>query len=111
MYTTAGLMDLNICSLFVRCVAGSGKVSLHVQAQIKAKRSKPYESNLLRVFEVTKTGISVYGASRIYSVPESTLCDRTWGNVPLEIYMGPERIFSHEEENIKLVEHCLQWLI
>ena len=46
----------------------------------------------------------MYRASRDYSVPESTLCDRTRGLVDLDVKMGFDRIFSAEEEK-KLVGH------
>ena len=61
-------------------------------------------ANLLRAFEATKTGMSVYRASKEYSVPESTLRDRTRGLVPVDVSVGFKPIFnSHEEE--KLVEY------
>ena len=78
---------------------------MHFQAETKAKRGKPYDkANLLRAFEATKTGMSVYRASRLYSVPESTLRDRTRGYVSLDGRSGPERLFSHEEEK-QLTQH------
>ena len=61
--------------------------------------------NLLRAFEATKGGMSVYRASREeYRVPESTLRDRTRGLVPVDVTVGFQPIFSIEEEE-KLVEH------
>ena len=53
--------------------------------------------NLQRAFEATQRGVSVYRASRDYSVPESTLRDRTRGLVDLDVKIG------FEEE--KLVGH------
>ena len=46
----------------------------------------------------------MYRASRDYSVPESTLRDRTRGLVDLDVKIGFDRIFSAEEEE-KLVGH------
>jgi hypothetical protein len=60
--------------------------------------------NLLRAFEATQKGMSVYRASREYSVPESTLRDRTRGLVPVDVAVGFKPIFTPEEEE-KLVEH------
>ena len=48
--------------------------------------------------------MSVYRAFRDYSVPESTLRDRTRGLVDLDVKIGFDRIFSAEEEE-KLVGH------
>ena len=45
----------------------------------------------------------MYRASRDYSVPESTLRDRTRGVVDLDVMIGFDRSFSVEEE--KLVGH------
>lgn len=52
----------------------------------------------------TQTGMSVYRASRDYGVPESTLRDRTRGNIPLDATVGFAQIFSHDEEK-KMVDH------
>ena len=47
---------------------------LHFQVDAKCRRGEPYnKGNLLRAYEATKSGISVYRAARVYSVPESTL--------------------------------------
>ena len=49
--------------------------------------------------------MSVYRAARAYGVPESTLRDRTRGNVDVdEAQPGPKRIFTREQEQ-ELVEH------
>lgn len=50
--------------------------------------------------------MSVYRAARVYSVPESTLRDRTMHLVDLECKGGPERIFTFEEEK-NLVDHIM----
>ena len=60
--------------------------------------------NLQRAFEATQRGVSVYRASRDYSVPESTLRDRTRGLVDLDVKIGFDKIFSAEEEE-NLVGH------
>ena len=69
------------------------------------KRKLPYDRrNLQRAFEATQKGLSVYRAAREYSVPESTLRDRTRGLVDLDATTGFETIFSRAEEE-KLVSH------
>ena len=78
---------------------------LVLQGQPKPKRTKPYDkANLLRAYEATKSGMSVYRAARLYSVPESTLRDRTRCNVGLDAKPGPDRIFTVDEEK-QFVEH------
>ena len=80
-------------------------VSLHFQSDAKCRRGTPYDkANLLRAYEATQSGMSVYRAARTYSVPESTLRDRTRCNVALDATPGPEMILSWEEEK-HLVEH------
>lgn len=80
-------------------------VSLHFQSDAKCRRGTPYDkANLLRAYEATQSGMSVYRAARTYSVPESTLRDRTRCNVALDATPGPETILSWEEEK-HLVEH------
>ena len=59
---------------------------------------------MMRAFKATQSGMSVYRACRFFSVPESTLRDRTRNNVALDARSGPERIFSLEEEQY-LVNH------
>lgn len=73
--------------------------------QDQKARSKPYDKqSLLRAFEATRTGVSVYRAARMYSVPESTLRDRTRGIVSLDGTRGPDTLLSHSEEQ-QLVDH------
>ena len=48
--------------------------------------------------------MSVYRAARQYSVPESTLRDRTRGNVPIDAKPGATTLFSHSEES-EIVDH------
>lgn len=76
--------------------------------KIKPRRNqKPYDKdNLKRAFQATLSGMSVYRASRVYKVPESTLRDRTRHNVSLDCKPGPTRLFSDEEEK-QLVEHIV----
>ena len=58
----------------------------------------PYDkANLIRAYETTQSGMSVYRASRVYTVPESTLWDRTRCNVALEATTGPSTLLSREE--------------
>ena len=77
----------------------------HFQAETKANWRKPYEKvNLLWAYEATKSVLSVYRASRLYNVPESTLHDWTRGKQPSDIHLDPERIFPHKEEQ-NMVEH------
>ena len=77
-----------------------------LQGQIKSR--KPYglydKANVIRAYEATKSGMSVYRAAKMYNIPESTLRDRTRCKVELDARSGPERIFSVEEET-QLVEH------
>ncbi|KAH3866264.1 hypothetical protein DPMN_029323 [Dreissena polymorpha] len=42
----------------------------------------------------------------MYGVPESTLRDRTRGNVALDCTMGPARLFNLEEEK-RLADHII----
>ena len=73
---------------------------LVMQGQPKPKRTKPYDkANLLRAYEATKSGMSVYRAARLYSVPESTLRDRTQCNVGLDAKPGPDRILLLMKRN------------
>jgi hypothetical protein len=61
-------------------------------------------SNLERAFQATQKGTSVYKAAKLYNVPESTLRDRTRGNVSLEAKPGVNPLFSLDEER-ELVHH------
>ena len=61
-------------------------------------------SNLARAYEATQGGMSVYKAARRYSVPESTLRDRTRGNVDVDVRAGHATLMTAEEEQ-KLVAH------
>jgi hypothetical protein len=68
---------------------------------------KPYDKeNLKRAFQASLSGMSVYRASRLYEVPESTLRDRTRHNVTLDCRSGPVRLFNDEEEKL-LVDHII----
>ena len=49
-------------------------------------------------------GMSVYRASKEYIVPESTLRDKTRGNVSLDTKVGVETLFTECEEQ-QIVDH------
>ena len=51
-----------------------------------------------RAHEAIVKGMSVYRAARQYNVPESTLRDRTRGNVDIEAKVGQDTIFTKDEE-------------
>ena len=69
------------------------------------KNKMRYErANLQWAYNATTNGISVYRAARLFSVPESTLRDRTRGLVNLNTVIGFDNIFSDDEER-QLVEH------
>jgi hypothetical protein len=59
---------------------------------------------LERAFNATTSGMSVYKAAREYNVPESTLRDRTRGNICLDAKIGFKTIFTTDEEQ-QLVDH------
>ncbi|XP_060552077.1 uncharacterized protein LOC132713479 isoform X2 [Ruditapes philippinarum] len=75
-----------------------------LQKSTKKSKMKYDRTNLLRAFEATKMGMSVYRASREYNIPESTLRDRSRGLVPIDAKVGFKPIFSSDEEQ-RLVEH------
>ena len=72
----------------------------------KEKRPKVlYDcTNLCRAFYATRSGMSVYMAARQYNVPESTLRDRTRGNISVDATIGFDTIFNRSEER-KPVDH------
>ena len=72
----------------------------------KEKRPKVLydRTNLRRAFDATRSGMSVYMAARQYNVPESTLRDRTRGNISVDATIGFDTIFNRSEER-KLVDH------
>ena len=87
----------------VRELAPHTTILLFLQDVPEKKRKLQYDSlNLQRAFKATQRGVSVYRASRDYSVPESTLRDRTRGLVDLDVKIGFDRIFSAKEKE-KLV--------
>ena len=61
-------------------------------------------TNLQRAFDATARGMSVYRAAREFGVPESTLRDRTRGNVTLDTRVGVDTLFSVSEEK-QLMDH------
>ena len=79
-----------------------------VKSEVKYRHLKPYDrTDLLKAYEATKNGMSVYRAARRFSVPESTLRDRTRCNVALDAIPGPETLLSSKEEE-HLVEQIKQ---
>ena len=74
----------------------------------RARKKRPkvlYDrTNLCRAFDATRSGMSVYMAARQYNVPESTLRDRTRGNISVDATIGFDTIFNRSEER-KLVDH------
>lgn len=81
------------------------KRQLNFQDQKQVKARCLYDAtNLQRAFHSTQNGISVYRASRLYGIPESTLRDRTRGNVKVDARPGGDTLFAEEEEK-QLVEH------
>ena len=54
----------------------------------KKKRLQYDRSNLSRAYQATQSGMSVYRAARLYNIPESTLRDRTLGNVSVDAKNG-----------------------
>ena len=71
---------------------------------VKKKKMQYDRANLVRAFEATRRGVSVYRAARDYSVPQQTLRDRVNGLVDLDVKIGFDTIFNREEEE-KLVGH------
>ena len=61
-------------------------------------------TNLRRAFDATRSGMSVYMATRQYNVPESTLRDKTRGNILVDATIGFDTIFNTSEER-KLANH------
>ena len=57
-----------------------------------------------RAFDATAREMSVYRASREFTLPESTLRDRTRENVSLDTKVGVETLFTESEEK-QLVDH------
>ena len=72
----------------------------------KEKRPKVLydRTNLCRAFNATRSGMSVYMATRQYNVPDFTLRDRKMGNVSVDATIGFDIIFNRSEER-KLVDH------
>ena len=51
------------------------------ELKTKSKNAQYNRANIERAYNATKNGMSVYRAAKDYGVPESTLRDRTRGNV------------------------------
>lgn len=71
---------------------------------MKKKRLQYDRANLERAYTACKGGMSMYKAAIIYSVPESTLRDRTREKIPLDAHVGYSTIFTANEEKA-LVDH------
>ena len=71
---------------------------------IKRKVLQYDRQNLLRAYEATQRGLSVYRAAKEYSVPEQTLRDKIKGYIGPDAKIGFETLFSKDEE-AKLVSH------
>ena len=73
--------------------------------RLKEKRPKVLydRTNVCRAFDATRSGMSVYMAARQYNVPESTLRDRTRGNISVDATIGFDTIFNRSAER-KLVD-------
>jgi tryptophan 2,3-dioxygenase len=65
---------------------------------LSLKRLQYDRANLQRALEAIVKGMSVYRAARQYNVPESTLRDRTRGNVDIEAKISQDIIFAKDEE-------------
>ena len=90
--TALGIIPLNKVSHFFQDVP------------VKKRRLQYDRANLSRSYEATQSGMSVCKAARLYNVLESTLRDRTRGNVAIDAKNGTGTLLSTEEEE-KLVEH------
>ncbi|KAJ8306526.1 LOW QUALITY PROTEIN: hypothetical protein KUTeg_017071 [Tegillarca granosa] len=81
----------------------------------RPEKYRQYETDCLKLaYKAVINGTSVYKASGQYGVPESTLRDRTRGNVSLDANPGPDRLFSYEEEkelSILNIQHLLAMAI
>ena len=55
-------------------------------------------ANLQRAFEATLGGMSAFRASKVYSVPPTTIRDRISGRVASDARVGHETTFATEEE-------------
>lgn len=71
---------------------------------MKKKRLQYDRANLERAYTACKGGMSMYKAAIIYSVPESTLRDRTREKIPLDAHVGYSTIFTANEKKA-LVDH------
>ena len=62
-----------------------GSYILYFQDVHMKKRRLQYErANIPRAYEATQAGMTVYKAARQYNIPESTMRDRTRGNVAVD---------------------------
>ena len=78
---------------------------IYFQAVPVKKRRLQYDrGNLALAYDAALKGMSVCSAAKRYQVPESTLRDRTRGNVTLDAKNGHGTLFTMEEEKM-LVDH------
>ena len=81
------------------------KVFIYFQAVPVKKRRLQYDrGNLALAYDAALKGMSVSSAAKRNQVPESTLRDRTRGNVTLDAKKGHGTLFTVEEEKM-LVDH------
>ena len=103
-------IDIKWCNLqqvlrLIKLQTANGELFFYLQQATPVRRRLQYDrSNLARAYEATQCGMSVYMAARRYSVPESTLRDRTRGNVEVDARTGHGTLLSADEEQ-KLVTH------
>ena len=71
---------------------------------MKNRRLQYDRANIPRVYAANLTGMTVSKSARLYYVPESTLRDRTRGNVAVDAKNGTGTLLSTEEDQ-KLMEH------
>ena len=104
-------IDIKWCNLqqvlrLIKLQTANGELFFYLQQATPVRRRLQYDrSNLARAYEaINQCGMSVYMAARWYSVSESTLRDRTCGNVDVDARTGHGTLLSADEEQ-KLVTH------
>ena len=103
-------IDIKWCNLqqvlrLIKLQTANGELFFYLQQATPVRRRLQYDrSNLARAYEATQCWMSVNMAARRYSVPESTLRDRTRGNVEVDARTGHGTLLSADEEQ-KLVTH------
>lgn len=66
----------------------------------KTSKRKQYDPDTLKLAftAIKEQNMSVYSAAKFYNVPESTLRDRTRGNVPIQDASAVFRLFTQDQE-------------